>query len=425
MVERFIDFLSKYPSKYHVIEGFRRMLVDAGFTELCLKKEWTIKPGGRYFTTRGGSTLIAFKVGTDVVECGYRIVAAHSDAPSLRVKPSPDMKVANMHKCNTEVYGGAILYSWFDRPLSLAGRVSLATADALHPKNVLVDLRKPIGVIPSVAIHFNRQVNDAFSVNKQVDMSVLLQHAGSTNAPSLQEVVASSAGVSSSDILDYDLYFYDPTRADVIGFADDNKLISSSRLDDLMMAYPAIEALCKSSTENGYGRMVCVFDNEEVGSSSKQGADSPLLRNVFDRIAEKLSLTTEEAQRVVYNSFFISADVAHALHPNHPELHDPTSHPTLNGGVVVKINAQQKYMTDGNSSAVLQGLCQKAGVECQMFVNRSDMAGGSTLGNVVTSQLDIHGVDIGVPLLAMHSLRETAGVNDLLDTLLLFDTFFQ
>lgn len=426
MVNSFIDFLSAYPSKYHVVEGFRRLLVNAGFTELCLKKEWNIKPGGRYFTTRGGSSLIAFVVGTEAKEKGYRIIATHSDTPSLRVKPTPDMLLNGMHKCNTEIYGGAILYSWFDRPLSIAGRISVETEDPLHPKDMLVDLRKPVGIIPSVAIHFNRQVNESFTVNKQIDMSVLLQTAdGMKGQMTLLEIVASSVGVSTSDILDYDLYFYDTTPTSVIGLNEEDSIISGSRLDDLMMAFPAFEALCRTSTDGGIGRMVCLFDNEEVGSLSKQGANSPLLRNIFDRISEKLNYTTEESQRVIYNSFLMSSDVAHALHPNHSELHDPTSRPVLNGGVVCKINANQKYMSDGNSSAILQSLCRQAGVSCQIFVNRSDMAGGSTLGNIVTSQLDIHGVDIGCPILGMHSLRETAGVKDFTDSLLLFDTFFK
>lgn len=421
MVTDFIDFLSAYPSKYHVIEGFKSMLVKAGFTELCLKRTWDIKYGGRYFTTRGGSSLIAFIVGDNAPTEGYRIIAAHSDTPTLRIKPTPEMSVGNMLKINTEVYGGAILYSWFDRPLSLAGRVTIATDNPLRPKNVLVDVHKPIGVIPSVAIHFNRQVNDSFGVHKQTDMSVMLQAGVPT---SLNDILAPYVGDASAEILDYDLNFYDATPACVIGSEPTSQLINASRLDDLMMAYSAVRALCETTEGSGAGRMVCIFDNEEVGSSSKQGAMSPLLNNIFERIADQLHYSVEERQRTIYNSFLISADMAHALHCNHPELHDPVVRPMMNNGICIKINANQKYMTDGSSSAMLQGICRKAEVPYQMYVNRSDMPGGSTLGCVVTSQLDIHGVDIGCPMLGMHSIRETAGVKDLTDSLRLFKTFF-
>jgi aspartyl aminopeptidase len=233
------------------------------------------------------------------------------------------------------------------------------------------------------------------------------------------QAIAEQTGVASADILSHDLYLYNAEEGKVVGINDE--LILSPRIDDLGCVYASLRAFLDAPAGEDSVNVLAVFDNEEVGSETKQGASSTFL----DMTLRAIAGSDEKYSAMLYHSFMVSADNAHALHPNHPELHDPTSHPTLNGGVVVKINAQQKYMTDGNSSAVLQGLCQKAGVECQMFVNRSDMAGGSTLGNVVTSQLDIHGVDVGTPLLAMHSLRETAGVNDMLDTLLLFDTFFQ
>lgn len=427
-MKSFLEFLAAYPSKYHVIEGFRRMLVEAGYSELCLKREWEIKPGGRYFTTRGGSSLIAFVAGNDPQNKGYRLIAAHSDTPVLRLKPQPDMRAGRtMVKFNTEIYGGAILYTWFDRPLSLAGRVTLETEDVMHPKNVLFDMRKAVGLVPSVAIHLNRGVNDSFVVNKQVDMSVLMPSLGAGDMATFERYLAKELGVSEEAIVDYDLNFYDVTPGQVVGLDEANGVLVASRLDDIMMAYPAVRAMCDIPDEalaDGAGRMVCIFDNEEVGSSSKQGACSPLLTNVFERLSEKYGYTSEAHQRMLYNSFVISADMAHGLHPNHPEKSDPMVQPELNGGIVVKVNSNQKYMTDGNSSVIARSLCKRAGVPCQMFVNRSDSPGGSTLGNMLTSQIDIHGVDIGCAMLGMHSLRETAGVRDYDYLVRLFDTYY-
>ncbi len=407
-----IDFIAKSPSPFHAVDNIASELIRNGYKELCLKKKWDIQPGQCYFVRRNGTALIAFHVNTNVAEDGLRIVAAHSDAPTFRIKPQPEMVTdGKLLTLNTETYGGAILHTWMDRPLSVAGRVVLKTSNAMHPKKVLFDLERPLGVIPSQAIHFNRGINEQMSLNKQTDMPLFVQTLdnGTASSITLKNLIANKLNIQPNDILDYDLNLYDVEHGTILG--TDNSIILCPKLDDLAMAYAATRAMINSNNANT-NRVVCIFDNEEVGSGTKQGAQSPLLKNVLERIAEHLGLCNEERQMMTYNSFFISADQAHALHPNKPAAHDPNLHPTLNGGPVIKINANQKYMTDADSSAIFQQLCQEADVPFQMFVNRSDMAGGSTLGNLLTSQIDIHGVDIGNPMLGMHSARETGGVRD-------------
>ncbi len=420
--ENLIDFIYKSPSPFHAVDGVRQMLKAAGYEELCLRERWQLKQGGKYFTHRNGTAIIAFTVGEDVAANGARIVVAHTDSPTFRLKPNTFMVSNGMAKLNVETYGGAILHTWMDRPLGVAGRIVVRSEDALRPRKILVDLHRPIGIIPSVAIHFNRGMNENFSLNKQTDMLPLVGMAnGNINEHTLLSMIAAEAGVAKEDILDYDLNLYDTERGNIVGL--DESLVLCPRLDDLQMAYAAVRALVNTDTPK-VTKVVALFDNEEVGSNTKQGACSPLLNNVLERLAENLNLDAQDRQRMLYNSFLVSADSAHALHPNHPELHDPVLHPLLNGGPVIKVNASQKYMTDGDSGAVFAAICEKAGVPCQQFVNRSDMAGGSTLGNLLTAQIDIRGVDIGAPLIGMHSARETSGVKDTTYTRKALEAFF-
>ncbi len=338
------------------------------------------------------------------------MVASHSDSPTFRVKPYGSSAICrSMNKLSTETYGGAILYSWLDRPISLAGRALVATSDPLNPKSILVDFKKPIGVIPSVAIHFNRAVNEGAAFNKQVDMQILAQASSQLGAEDIPSAICSQIGIDRSDLLDYDLYAYDPTPGCIAGF--DDSLMICPKQDNLTMAYESYRAFIDAVNE-GNSVMFIVLDNEEVGSGTKQGAASPLVKNVIERYCYASNLSAQDAQRTIYNSFLVSADMAHAVHPNHPELSDPANLPVLNGGPVIKYNASQKYMTDADGAAVFKTACQRAGVPCQTFVNRSDMAGGSTLGNIMTSQLPLRGVDVGNPLLGMHSSRETGGSFD-------------
>ncbi|MCQ2215520.1 MAG: M18 family aminopeptidase [Bacteroidales bacterium] len=416
-----LDFIHESPSPFHAIEHVKETLVEKGFEELCLKKEWKLRAGGKYFTTRNGSALVAFTLSAepekDLATRGFRIVAAHSDAPTFRVKPNSQLVREGMVSLNVESYGGAILHTWMDRPLSLAGRAIVMDPETKKLTKKLVDFGFPVGVIPSVAIHMNRGVNEQMSLNKQIDMpflfSTLYGREAQDGVMSMTELLAAMLEVSVGNIVDYDLYAYVTDRGDIVGC--DKSMILAPKLDDLSMVFCATEAFCGSIDIVNHARnnILCIFDNEEVGSQTKQGAQSPFLRNVIERITEQMGLTRQQAQMATYNSFMVSADMAHAVHPNHPEYCDPTNRPRLNGGPVIKINANQKYMTDADSSAQFKVLCQIADVPFQMFVNRSDIAGGSTLGNLVTSQLDIHGVDVGNPMLGMHSAVETGGVLDI------------
>jgi aspartyl aminopeptidase len=352
------------------------------------------------------------------------MICAHSDSPGFKIKPDPEMVVdGKLLKLNTEVYGGPILMSWLDRPLSIAGRVILRSGDPLNPKHKLVNFRKPLVYIPNLAIHLNRSVNEGIELNKQNDMLPLVstvEDAAVEKDGWLQKQVAKELQIKEDEILDFDLFLYDFEKGSIVG--EKNEFISSPKLDDLAMVHAGLKALLSST--DGSPKMLAVFDNEEVGSGTKQGDGSPVLKHILDRIAEKLGMTQEDKQRALYNSFMISADMAHSIHPNQIEKHDPVLHPVMNSGPVIKIHANQKYTTDGDSGAVFKTLCKMAGVPVQQFVNRSDMVGGSTLGNVLTGQLDIRSVDVGNPMLSMHSVRELSGVKDHLYMTEVFRTFF-
>ena len=377
--------------------------------------------GDEYFITKNGTAVFAFRVGTKApAEAGFKLICAHSDSPGFRIKPRAEMRCeGGVVKLNTEVYGGAILYTWFDRPLSVAGRVLLRSADPLHPVVRRICVKRPLLVIPHLAIHFNRQVNDGNPLSKQKDMLPVLGivndqlEAGSL----LLNVLSEELGVAKEEILDFDLSLYDVQQAMLTGLHEE--FISSGRLDDLAMVHAGLHAMLHSSATE-MTQVLAVFDNEETGSGTKQGAASPVLRNLMERVAGG----GEALYRAVERSFMISADMAHAIHPNYPEKHDPTNHAVMGGGPVIKINANQKYITDAESAAVFAEVCRLAGVPCQYFVNHSDSAGGSTLGNILTSQLPMRGVDMGNPMWGMHSVRETASADDQDYVCRAFTTFF-
>lgn len=411
--QNLIDFIYDSPSSYHVISNAKKLLIDKGYTELKLIDKWTIKKGGKYFVCQNNTSLFAFIVGNgEIEETGFKIVAAHSDSPTFKIKPSPEISVDDKYiKFNTETYGSPILNTWLDRPLSLAGRVSVRGKDLLNPSTYLVNIKDPILIIPNLPIHFNRKVNEGIALNKQIDMLPVttILNEKINKELLLANKIAQEINVPVEDILEVDLNLYDFTKGSIIGLH--NEFISSGKLDDLAMVHAGLTALldapvCKSTN------VLAIFDNEEVGSRSKQGAGSPLLKNILKRIAIVQGKNEEDIQRATYNSFMISADMAHALHPNHPDKHDPVTRPIINGGPVIKIEGNQKYTTDSDSSAVFEMICQEASIPYQKFVNRSDMMGGGTLGNVSAGQLAIRSVDIGNPMWAMHSIRETAGVND-------------
>ncbi|MDP4145837.1 MAG: M18 family aminopeptidase [Bacillota bacterium] len=411
--KKLIDFIYESPTAFHAVEASKKILERNGFEELKEQERWELKKKGKYYITKNDSALIAFIVGTGIVaKKGFKIVGAHTDSPGFKIKPSPEIVSENSYiKLNTEVYGGPILNTWLDRPLSLAGRVTLMSEDILYPETRLINIKKPILIIPNLAIHMNREVNKGIELNKQADtlpiIALINEQLEKENY--LISLIAEELNVKKDDIVDFDLFLYEYEKGTIMGV--NNEFISSSRLDDLEMLHAGIVALANSDATDATNVMVC-FDNEEVGSSTKQGADSPMLSNILERIVLSFGGDREDFFRALSRSFIISADAAHAVHPNKGEKSDPTNRPLINKGPVIKISASQSYTSDSNSSAVYELICKKAGVPVQKFVNRSDEKGGSTIGPISWTHLNIRSVDIGTPLLAMHSIRELCGVED-------------
>lgn len=412
MIQDLISFLDKSVVNFLAADTVVRALEADSFQRLDTRDHWDIRPGGKYYITHNGSAVFAFIAGTAPLS-PFRIICAHTDSPGFRVKPNCEMlSDGRMLKLNTEVYGGPILYTWFDRPLSLAGRVILRGEDPLHPRTQVLRLSRPICVIPHLAIHFNRAVNEGNPLSKQKDMLPVVGRLPEGEEPKgwLTRTIAAEMGVDAADILDYDMSLYAMEGACVVGAYND--FITSGRIDDLSMAHASLSALRAARDGVSATRVMALFDNEETGSGTKQGADSPILDYMLRRITMALGGTEEDYMRAVSDSFMVSADNGHGVHPNYVEKQDPTNHPVLGNGPVIKINANCKYMTDADSAAVFASICEKAGVPVQYFVNHSDVAGGSTLGNKLTSQIPLRGVDMGAPVWAMHSCRETASVAD-------------
>lgn len=424
-IESLLKFMDSSVCNFLAVDTIKKVLVANGFVEKRLEDAFTCQAGEKFFVTKNDSAIFAVTVGSKPVsETGFKIISAHSDSPCFRIKPNPEMVSGDgLVRLNTEVYGGPILYTWFDRPLSLAGRLILKGKSALHPVTRLLKIDNPILVIPHLAIHFNRSVNEGNPLSKQKDMLPILTRISSSLEANnlLINYVAKSLDVSVADILDFDLFVYDTEKACVVGLNDE--FVLSGRLDDLSMAHAAITAITEA-TDSEATCVSAIFDNEETGSGTKQGAHSPVLTNILRRVATCQGVDFDGFCRAVSKSFLISADNAHAYHPNYGEKYDPTNHPAIGGGPVIKINANCKYMTDAHSAAIFKSLCIEAGSPYQYFVNHSDVAGGSTLGNIFTGQLDIEGVDVGSPLLAMHSVRETASTDDHVNMIKVFKHFF-
>ncbi|MGM9844094.1 MAG: M18 family aminopeptidase [Muribaculaceae bacterium] len=419
-----MNFLDGSPCNFLAVSNIAKRLEAEGFTHLDQRDKWNLTPGGKYYVTQNDSAIFGFIVGTEPVYNGYKIITAHSDSPGFRIKPAPEMLCdGNILKLNTEVYGGPILYTWFDRPLSIAGRVILRSNDPLHPVTRLVKFDSPLLTIPHLAIHYNRSVNDGNPLSRQKDMLPVIAHINDTAEKDgyILNLVAKELGVEAKEILDFDLTLYDTTPACLVGV--NNEFLTSGRIDDLSMAYSAMVALL-DSTDTRMTRVMAIFDNEETGSETKQGACSPVLTHILQRINSSLGGDDETYMRAVAASFMVSADNGHATHPNYPEKQDPTNHPVLGGGPVIKINANCKYMSDADSAAVFRTICEDAGVPYQYFVNHSDVAGGSTLGNKLTAQINLRGVDMGAAQWAMHSVRETASAQDMIYIVRAFTQFF-
>lgn len=420
-----VDFLYDSPSACHGVKATQKILDENGFIEIKETDKWDLQAKGKYYVIKNDSALIAFEVGTgDIEEAGLRLIGAHTDVPGFRIKPNPQMISEGKYvKLNTEVYGGPILHTWFDRPLSIAGKVSLKGASPLKPETRLVNINKPLLIIPSLAIHMNREVNEGFKINRQVDTLPLLGLINDKleKEDYLMNILAEELQVNKEDILNFELGLYEYEKGMLIGMNEE--LISSGRFDDLWMVYAGIKALV-DSRENAATKVMICIDNEEIGSLTAEGANSTLLNNILERIALGLGKDREGYYRTLANSIMISADLAHAVHPNLGDKHDPTNRPVLEGGPVLKIAASGSYSTDSFNGAIFAGVCEAAGVPFQKFVNRSDVRGGTTIGPVTAANLTIPVIDMGAPVLGMHSIRELASVKDNYYTVKAFTEFF-
>ena len=405
-VQELLSFVDKNPTAFHTTASIREILLKEGFTELLESRKWDLTPGEGYFVCRNGSSVIAFRLGTDLKDYSFNVAAAHTDSPCFKIKENAELHMGQKYtRLNTEGYGGMICSTWLDRPLSVAGRVLVQEGQAVTSR--LVALDRDLLLIPNVAIHMNREVNDKASYTKQVDMLPLL--GSDLKDGALLDIVAQELGVKREQILGSDLYLYIREKGTVWGAQEE--YLSSGRLDDQECAFGILKGFLKGRSERSVNVAAC-FDNEEVGSGTKQGAASTFLYDVLRRITLSLGGGEEDFARAVASSFLFSADNAHAVHPNHPEHTDANNCCYMNEGVVVKSHAGQKYTSDGLSIAAAKLLAEKAGVPLQYFANRSDKVGGSTLGNLAMAQVSMNAVDIGLPQLAMHSCYETAGVKD-------------
>lgn len=399
-----LDFISRSPSCFHAAENLGKMMEEAGFLRLREEEAWNLTPGRGYFVIRNGSAVIGFRV-PENPRGGFMIAAAHSDAPALKLKPEPEIRNKNYVQLNVEKYGGAILSTWLDRPLSLAGRAVVETENGVSVRPVCID--RDLALVPNLAIHMNRKVNEGQSFNVQVDMLPLFGLG--ENGAGVRDLLARELQTEKDSILDFDLFLYLREKGRIWGA--DEEFVSSPRLDDLQCAWSCTKALIE--TEEFAGIPVCaVFDNEEVGSRTKQGADSDFLRSVLERISVGMGFDAEKHRAALAQGLMVSADNGHAIHPNHPEKADAVNYPKINGGIVIKYSANQKYTTDAVSAGLLKTLCRREDIPYQSFANRSDVEGGSTLGNISNAQVSMNTVDIGLAQLAMHSAMETGGVMD-------------
>ncbi|QVJ81706.1 aspartyl aminopeptidase [Prevotella sp. khp1] len=426
-VKRLLDFLDASPVNFLAAQNIATELEKAGYRKLDPREPiGIVKAGDKLYVTKNDSSVYAFHIGRQpMAQAGFRMICAHCDSPTFRIKPNAEMLCeGGIVKLNTEVYGGPIMSTWFDRPLTIAGRVIVRGQDALNPETLLLHVKRPLLQISNLAIHFNRQVNDGVKLSKQKDMLPILGIINDEleKGNLLMNIICGELSIKPEQVLDFDLYLADATPACTFGVHDE--FLSSGRLDDLSMCFAGLEAMIDTDTTDAT-KVLAIFDNEETGSQTKQGAGSPFLAMMLQRIALAQSGSAEAWYQAIERAFMISADNAHAWHPNYSEKYDPTNHPVLGGGPVIKFNAAQKYASDAVSAAVFAEICRQADVPCQRFVNHSDVAGGSTLGNILASSIPLRGVDMGNAILAMHSCRETGSVTDHLYTVKAFTQFFK
>lgn len=400
-MKNLLEFINASPTAFHAVATLTSYLKEEGFEEVKENQSWQLNPGKSYYVTRNQSSLIAFRI-PECEATHFQIVASHSDSPTFKIKENPSLKKQVYTTLNVEKYGGMIMSTWLDRPLSIAGRVMVATETGAKSK--LINIDRDLMIIPHLAIHMNRKINDGYAFNPQVDLLPLL----GDEKTDFEALIANEAGVGKKALLSYDLSLYPRVKATLMGAQE--IYIGAPRLDDLECAYASVKGLIYAKSPRSIA-LAAIFDNEEVGSGTKQGADSTFLKETMQRIAHALG--REDYESMVNRSFMVSSDNAHALHPNHSEAADPINQPFLNKGIVIKYSANQKYTSDAYSASVFKTICNNAHVPYQIFTNRSDMLGGSTLGNISTAQVSMKTVDVGLPQLAMHSCFETAGVYDL------------
>ncbi len=421
-----LSFIDSCPTPFHAVDESKKRLVSKGFKELSETEPWDISLGGRYFTTRNSSSIIAFKIGKAAPQIsGFKIIGAHTDSPNLKLKPNSVYEKSGYLQLGVEVYGGVLLSTWTDRDLSLAGRVILKESnDNLVTRLVKID--RPLLRVPQLAIHLNRQVNEkGLLLNKQTHMPpvfALIDEKLKGDCP-LKKLISLELDVSCEDIIGMELSLFDLQKGAFSGL--NNEFIQTARLDNLASCHAALMALEEGSTDDEATQVIVFYDNEEIGSESRQGAGSPFLKDILERIQEKFEETREEYLRAISKSFFISADMAHAIHPNYSDMHDPRHMPQINKGPVVKINASQRYATDAETAAYFELLAEKVDVSLQKFVTRSDLGCGSTIGPITASNLGIKTIDIGNPMLSMHSIREMAGSKDHWDLIRVFLEYFK
>ncbi len=408
-----IEFIDESPSTYHVVKNCSDILDENGFERIMPREKWEIKKGGKYFLKKSSSTIIAFTVGEDFdVKNGFKIFGAHTDSPCFRIKPNPEIVTENVVRLNTEVYGGPILSTWFDRPLSIAGRVIVKGENSFFPRTVKIKIDEPLLTIPNLAIHQNREVNNGVKIDKQNDVLpvISLINKNFEREGYLERIILEKTGIKKEDIIDFDLYLYATEKGCLLGANEE--FMSSPKIDNLASVYTGLIGLLEAEENQDRINIFVAFDNEEIGSATKQGADSNYLLNTLERISLALGLSRGDFLQMLESSYILSADAAHAAHPAHLGKTDPTNRGKINEGISIKISAKQKYTSDGYSIAVIKQLIEGTEIQIQPFVNESNELGGSTIGPISSTHLDIDGVDLGVPMLAMHSVRELCGIFD-------------
>ena len=408
--EALIDFLKNGSSPFHVVEKTEKILQKEGFQKLDIKDKWNIEENQKYYVVKNDSAIIAFTTGNkEILKEGFKIIGAHTDSPSIKIKPQPEFEDEDYYlKLNTEVYGGPILNTWFDRPLTIAGRVSILKDGEIE--NININFKEPLLIIPNLAIHLNRKINEGQKIDKQKDLIPIMKTIEEDEEIEdyLIQLIADRLDINKDNLLDFDLYLRD-TEAPII-MGSEKEFLSAGQIDDLGMAQAGLQALINSN-EPGFNLLV-LFDNEEIGSNTDVGADSPLLSNLLERIVYALNQSREDYLQIIENTFMISADMAHAVHPNYADKHDPTNKPVINNGPVLKVSSNRRYTTDSYSGGYIKKLCKENNIPYQNFVNNSNEKGGSTIGPINLRHLGVKSVDIGNAVLSMHSIRELYGLKD-------------